>query len=296
MKTLRELRDGKNNHSPDKHRAEYKDILLDELREIENIRTAYPEETIKELAESIERDGLLQPIVVIEDGEEDGRTIYKVIAGHRRLRAYQYLRAQDKPSYNQIKAIARKSIGDIETVQLIENIQREDLNSADLEKAVKSIMKREGLKQADLAQRIGKSKQWVSMVLKAHEIRDELTKSPTPEKSSQLDFQKIPSSTLSTFSGIKDKEKRKEAVKETVKRGGTQKKAKEVVRETKGKPETSGKHHDIINLFYREADKMDGSQLAHIIKAVLEESLSRLKGKDRLRAVEDIKIIIKRYK
>lgn len=233
MKQLKTLRQGdKSNNSPDKFRGELKNLLIEEIEEVENVRTQYPEESIKELAESIEQHGLLHPIVVIKHrtDEETDRTIYRVIAGHRRLRAYRLLLSQDKPTYSQIKAIVRFSIGDIETNQLIENVHREDLSPSDLEKAVKSIMEREGLKQTELAKRIGKSKDWVSNSLIAKNIREDFLKSGVdatlPEN--------FPSSTLSDFSGIKDKETRNKAIKKTLESGGTQKKAREIIRETKG--------------------------------------------------------------
>jgi ParB family chromosome partitioning protein len=80
-------------------------------------RKRFNEETIKELASSIEQHGLIQPISVVPDPEsQDG---FVIVAGERRYRAHQHL---EKPT---ITAIITK--GNSDEIALIENIQREDL-------------------------------------------------------------------------------------------------------------------------------------------------------------------------
>lgn len=289
MKSLRELRDGSSNYSSDKTGGDYREILIDEIIERENIRTTYPEESIRELAESIERDGLLQPIVVIKDGEEEERPLYKVIAGHRRLRAYQYLKAQDKPSYNAIRAIVRKTINDIETIQLVENIQREDLSPSDLERAVKSIIKREGLSQSQLAQRVGKTRQWISLVLKAEGVRNSLE--------GEIDrgaLDTIPTFSLAELSRVENVKERAKTARKALSKGGTQKETRKAVKKALGKEEEGGdEHHKLVNLYYQKAKNLDRGQLAHIAKKILEDCLVRFKGKDKERFIKDIKTIIK---
>jgi len=231
MKTLRELRTGNKNYSSDMTGGEYKHILLDEIKEVENIRASYDNEGIKELAASIEQEGLLQPIIVMPYGQEDDRTMYKVIAGHRRYAAFKYLRSQQKPTYNSIQAVVKKTISDIDTIQLIENIQREELSPSDMERAVKSILKKENISQAQLAKRLGKSKMWVTRILGAEKVRSEGKK----KRNVDVTFNEIPTTILAEVAILKDKKTRKKAVNKIIKKKATQRAARVIVKEYKDK-------------------------------------------------------------
>ena len=58
---------------------------------ISNIRTWFDRQSIEELAESIKRDGLMVPIVVMPTEDADGNSIQELVAGERRFRAIQLL-------------------------------------------------------------------------------------------------------------------------------------------------------------------------------------------------------------
>ena len=97
-------------------------------------RKVFNEETIKELAASIEQHGLIQPISVVPDSEsQDG---FMIVAGERRYRAHEYL---GKPT---ITAIITK--GNSDEIALIENIQREDLSPIDQAEGLAGMMERHG--------------------------------------------------------------------------------------------------------------------------------------------------------
>ena len=88
-------------------------------------RREFSEDSIKELAETLDKDGLLQPIVVREDGDQ-----YEIIAGERRYRAAKSL------GWETIPAIVKNMDDDqAASLALIENLQREDLNPIDEAKA-----------------------------------------------------------------------------------------------------------------------------------------------------------------
>ena len=131
--------------------------------EIQNInpnpyqpRKHFDEESIKELAASIKRHGLMQPIVVIE---EDGK--YILVAGERRLRAVKSL-GKDK-----IKAIITDiSLKDLREYALIENIQREDLNALEIANSFKSLIEEFGFTHEELAKNIGKSRTYITNMLR----------------------------------------------------------------------------------------------------------------------------------
>ena len=135
-------------------------LLIDEIK---NVRSTYAEEGIRQLAASIEKRGLLQPVILSEMG-----TRYGIQAGHRRVLAFRLLERETIP------ALVKPSPEMLAEIQLIENIQREDLSPADLEIAVKDLVARHGSQEA-VAELLMKSKQWVSNVIAASGAREALS-------------------------------------------------------------------------------------------------------------------------
>ena len=129
-------------------------------------RKTFNEESIKELALSIEKHGLLQPIVVIEDNGK-----YILVAGERRLRAFKLLN-KDK-----IKAIISDiSLKDLREYALIENIQREDLNPLEIAISLKSLIDEYGFTHEELAKSIGKSRTYITNMLRLLHLPNEVQK------------------------------------------------------------------------------------------------------------------------
>ena len=112
-------------------------------------RKTFDKEALEELADSIIRNGLLQPILVREYGE--GR--YQIIAGERRFRASKIAGLSEIPAI-----ILDKDDRKVAEISLIENIQREDLNPIEEAMAYKSLCDEYGLTQEELAERVGKSR------------------------------------------------------------------------------------------------------------------------------------------
>ena len=120
-------------------------------------RREFSDDSIKELAETLDKDGLLQPIVVREDGEDQ----YEIIAGERRYRAAKSL------NWETIPAIVNNMNDDqAASLALIENLQREDLNPIDEAKAYTNLMKLNDLTQTALAKDMGKSQSYVANKLR----------------------------------------------------------------------------------------------------------------------------------
>ncbi len=111
---------------------------------------------IEELAASIRRHGVLQPIVVSRRG--DG---YELVAGHRRVLA---ARAAGKTT---IPAVIREDVRDRLELALVENLQRADLNAIETARAYKLLMETYDLTQEQLAERVGKSRPHVANMLRA---------------------------------------------------------------------------------------------------------------------------------
>ena len=110
-------------------------------------RVFFDEESIAELANSIEENGLVQPITIRNKGLR-----YELIAGERRLRACKYLNYESIPAY-----IISSSDSESMYMAVIENVQREDLSAIEEAKAYLRIMQLNNMTQGELAQKIGKS-------------------------------------------------------------------------------------------------------------------------------------------
>lgn len=119
-------------------------------------RRTFSEESIKQLAQTLNEEGLLQPIIVREDGEG-----YEIVAGERRYRAAKSL------GWEKIPVIVN-NLSDAQTASLalIENLQRENLNPIDEALAYQELMKINNLTQTQLAQNIGKSQSYVANKLR----------------------------------------------------------------------------------------------------------------------------------
>jgi ParB family chromosome partitioning protein len=118
-------------------------------------RTAFDSEGLAELAASISRHGVLQPIVVSTEGNG-----YELVAGHRRVLA---ARLAGKTT---IPAVVRDEVGDRLELALIENLQRADLNAIETARAYKLMMETYDLTQEQLAERLGKSRSSVANMLR----------------------------------------------------------------------------------------------------------------------------------
>ncbi|MCI6642241.1 MULTISPECIES: ParB/RepB/Spo0J family partition protein [Campylobacter] len=138
-------------------------------------RKNFDEETLKELSESIERHGLIQPIIVMQKGDE-----YLLIAGERRLRATKIL--GDKT----IKAIvADFASQNLRELALIENIQRQDLNPIELANSYKELIDEYKITQEELSDIIKKSRTQITNTIRLLSLSDFTQKMIANNKISQ---------------------------------------------------------------------------------------------------------------
>jgi len=120
-------------------------------------RTRFDDETIATLAASIREVGILQPLVVRRAG--DGR--YELIAGERRLRAAKAAGLASVPI-----VLRDSEDADLLREALIENIHREDLNPIEQAEAFKALLGELGLKQEELADRVGVSRSHIANTIR----------------------------------------------------------------------------------------------------------------------------------
>lgn len=127
-------------------------------------RTQFKKEEIEELATSIEKDGLLQPILVrqLDDGT------YQIIAGERRWQASKVAGLAKVP-------IRIKEADDNLALELalIENIQRSDLNPIEEAYGYRRLMERRSMTQAEVAQAVSKGRSTVANALRLLDLPEE---------------------------------------------------------------------------------------------------------------------------
>jgi len=136
----------------------YRDIPLNKI--VPNPvqpRRKFDEESLRDLAESLKAQGLLQPIVVKKEGEE-----YILIAGERRYRAANMAQLETIPAI----ILKDKNESDMLQMALVENLQREDLNVLETAEAFRQLMDEAGLTQNELSAKVGKSRAAVANILR----------------------------------------------------------------------------------------------------------------------------------
>lgn len=116
-------------------------------------RTRFDEEALQELAESIRVQGIIQPITVRQIGPER----YQLISGERRLQASKIVGLESIPTY-----IRTANDQQMLEMALIENIQRENLNSIEIALSYQRLISDCGLKQDELGERVGKNRTTVN--------------------------------------------------------------------------------------------------------------------------------------
>jgi ParB family transcriptional regulator, chromosome partitioning protein len=126
------------------------------IRDPEQPRKIFNDENIKELALSIKKHGLIQPIIIRKHGEGE----YKIVAGERRWRASQIAELNIMP------AIILPSDLDKDEVSLIENIQREDLRTTEEAIAYNNLIQKNKYSHEQLASIVGKSRSHVTNTLR----------------------------------------------------------------------------------------------------------------------------------
>lgn len=130
-------------------------------------RKEFDEAKLKDLSESIRMYGILQPLVVTRHEtikEDEGlKVTYELIAGERRLRASKMAGLTQVPVL--IRSGEEQGRMKLE-LAIIENLQREDLNPIDRARAFAQLVEEFGFKHVQVAEKIGKSREYVSNTLR----------------------------------------------------------------------------------------------------------------------------------
>ena len=146
--------------------------LLEIIPNPDQPRKTFDDGGIRELANSIERQGQLQPILVKEIDSGN----YLLVAGERRYRAHQLLGRET--------ILGVITTGDPAEISLVENVQREDLKPLEEAEGYARLIEKFAYTQQDLAQAVGKARSTINEILRLNtlpqQIKDECRTSDTP--------------------------------------------------------------------------------------------------------------------
>jgi ParB family chromosome partitioning protein len=147
----------------------YADLEIEQLKPNPlQPRLKFDKESIDELARSIKESGVLQPVIVVSEGN-----YYRIVVGERRWRAAQKIGLRKIPSL--IRSMPK--VQQLE-ISLVENLQREDLNPLEIALAYQKLAQELDYTQQEIAEKVGKDRTSVANYLRLlnlpKEIQDDL--------------------------------------------------------------------------------------------------------------------------
>ena len=144
-----------------------------------NIRSSFDDEAIIELANSIKSDGLINPLLIMDTEDEEGRACTQVLCGERRLRAIKHIQVNMDPDFmcDGVPSIYFEgTLDEARIIQVAENIDRTDLNEADIAKWLYEQVSDGGHTQSELAEKLGRPLNWVNFRILVHKRASDLVK------------------------------------------------------------------------------------------------------------------------
>lgn len=136
------------------------DIKLDQIRPNPyQPRQKFDQAALKDLAKSIQKSGVFQPIIVRQPDPEVAR--YEILAGERRVRASRLVKNETIPAI--VREVTEPQMMEI---AVMENLQREDLTPLEEAEAYEMLMSNLNLTQAQVSSRLGKSRPYIANYLR----------------------------------------------------------------------------------------------------------------------------------
>ncbi len=229
-------------------------------------RITFDDEKIEELSNSIKEYGVIQPIIVTKQND-----YYQIVAGERRWRA------SKRAGLTEIPAIVREYTEQKnKEIALIENIQREDLNPIEKARALKEIIEKYGMKQQELADKLGVSRSGIANTMRILNL-DQRVIDLVLEGS-------LTEGHCRSLLSIEDKEKQYQAALYIIKTGDS---VREVEKQMKIKKKNNSKDESRYEPIYREIEdsfrsffgskvKLNAGKRAGKIQYSSNEELSRI--------------------
>lgn len=167
------------------------EISLDEIRPNPyQPRKNFDEKGLSELADSIKKSGVFQPIIVRKSTVKG----YEIIAGERRFRASKLAEKKTIPAI--IREVDEERMMEI---AVLENLQREDLNPIEEAEAYNTLMEKLNLTQTQVSDRLGKSRPYIANYLRLLSLPAEVK--------TMIRQQKLSMGQARTLVSVKDKKK-----------------------------------------------------------------------------------------
>ena len=178
---LGDVAESKNSEKPQKNvkketKEKSSEILLSQIKANQyQPRTSFDKKKLEELAESIKKHGVIQPVLVRKDGKG-----FELVAGERRFRAAKLAKLKKIP-------VVVSNISDVQSLEIaiLENIQREDLNPLEVAKGYQRLKDEFGYTQEAVAKSVGKPRSSVANSLRlltlSPKIQDEIDKGAISE-------------------------------------------------------------------------------------------------------------------
>lgn len=195
------------------------ELQLDEIRPNPyQPRKNFDEENLKDLSDSIRKNGVFQPIIVRKSSVMG----YEIIAGERRFRASKLAGKDSIPAI--VRAIDDEQMME---VAVLENLQREDLSPLEEAEAYSTLMKNLKITQSELSERLGKSRPYIANYLRLLDLPREVK--------AFVQEGKLSMGQARTLLALKDKDKLVELAKKTVKENYTVRQLEQIVNDMNGK-------------------------------------------------------------
>ncbi len=238
------------------------------------------DEELKELAASIEENGVLQPVILTPASESEG---YRLVAGERRWRAARLAGLETIPAV--IRDIDREEMME---VALIENIHREDLNPLEEARAYEGLREEFDMTQAELASRLGRSRSAISNTLRLLQLTEEVQEHVSRET--------LSAGQARALAGLSSPEDQIKAAKKVIDQDMSVREAEELAAEIKTEKTDAVKAGDSEEDVLQELDKLS-EEIEEAERAGREkedeELLSSLEEKAIKRRVQELEAELK---
>lgn len=217
------------------------DVALKEIRPNPyQPRRSFDQEALAELADSIQKSGVFQPVILRQPDPKLPR--YELIAGERRFRASELAHQKTIPAI-----IRQMNDAEMMEVAILENLQREDLTPLEEAQAYQTLIEKLNLTQAEVASRLGKSRPYIANYLRLLGLPDAVKELVANRQLSMGQAR--------TLLGLKDKLAVVALAKRAVKENLTVRQLEEIVAKKNGqvKPTKPAKPAPKLNPYLREA-------------------------------------------
>lgn len=225
-------------------------------------RHEFDKQALKELAKSIDESGVFQPVILRQPNPQLER--YELIAGERRFRASKLAKKKTIP------AIVRTMTDEqVMEAAILENLQREDLTPLEEAQGYATLMDKLSLTQAEVAEKLGKSRPYIANYLRLLGLPDQIKK--------LVDNGDLSMGQARTLLGLKDKRQIQSLAQRAVAEGLTVRQLEEIVNRLNGKAKRAIRRQPQKSIFLRDAEEQLQDRFG--TKVLVSPSKKRGRGK-----------------